>query len=45
MSFRQANRNKSPVIHDYDILLGFIVLKIYLLLLSDLLFSKFILHY
>ena len=41
---------KSLIIHYKHILLGFIVLKIYsllllLLLLSDLLFSKFILHY
>ena len=40
--------NISLIIHDEHILLGFIVLKkfIYLLLLlSDLLFSKFILYY
>ena len=27
MSFRQVNGNKSPIIHDQHILLGFIILK------------------
>ena len=40
MSFRQVNGNKSPIIHDSHILLGFIVLKKFclLLLLFDLFF-------